>query len=56
MDLKDDRDTALSLFKLINVIVNEMITQDKEIESLYEGLPEGAKKAIEKRDKKGEAA
>lgn len=52
MDLKDDAKTATSLFKLVNIIVNEMITQPKEVQELYCSLPEGAKKAIDKRDTK----
>jgi hypothetical protein len=49
LDLKDDSQTALSLFELLNMIVTYMITQPKEISKLYERLPQGAKAAIEKR-------
>ena len=50
IDIKDDRDTALKLFKWINLIANVMITEPKEVEELYETLPETKLKAIEKRD------
>lgn len=50
IDLKDDRQTALKLFGLVNLIVDIMITQPKNIDVMFESLPEGAKKAIDKRD------
>ena len=52
IDLDDDPQIAYSLFGLINLIVEETITRDKHINALYEGLPETAKKSIEKRDSK----
>lgn len=51
IDLKDDIKTATVLFNLLNKIVEVMITQPKEIDEVYETIPEGARKAIEKRDK-----
>lgn len=51
IDLKDDQDTANELFKLVNIITDVMITQPKKIDELYASLPEGAREAIEKRDK-----
>lgn len=50
--MKDDIKTATALFSLINKKIEVMITQPKEIDEMYEILPEGARKAIEKRDKK----
>lgn len=50
IDLNDDRETALSLFDLINSIAEQMISHPKKVESLYSKLPEGKRKAIEKRD------
>ena len=41
-----------TLFQLINVIANTLITQPKQTQELYDNLPEGARKAIEKRDSK----
>jgi hypothetical protein len=51
LDLKDDRETAISLFDLVNMIVAVMITQPKEVKRVYEKIPKGAKDAIVKRDK-----
>lgn len=51
IDLRDDTETALSLFKLVNLIIEQMITSPKEVEELYKSLPEGAKGQIEKRNK-----
>lgn len=52
IDLKDDTDTAISLFKLLNMIVEIMITQPKKVDEIYGKLPTSAKEAIKKRDKK----
>lgn len=51
IDLNDDRDTANRLFALINSIADQMITHPKNVEMLYEKLPEQKRKAIEERDK-----
>lgn len=50
IDLRDDRDAATQLFKLVNLVAEVMITQPKEIEKLYESLPESARDAIQRRD------
>lgn len=52
IDLKDDRATAEELFDLVNLIAEIMISQPKHIDAMYGNLPENARKAIEKRDKK----
>ena len=52
IDLKDNPPVALSLFKLINVIIDTMITQPNEIDKLFDSLPEGAKRGIKKRNGK----
>lgn len=51
IDFNDSTDIALSLFRVLNFIVEEMITKPKEIDLIYESLPPNAIKAIEKRDK-----
>ena len=51
IDLSDNPEIAHNLFRLINLIVQDRITRPKEIEALYDSLPEGAKNAIVKRDK-----
>ena len=50
IDLKDNRATAEQLFGLANLIAEIMITQPKHVASLYDTLPENARKAIQKRD------
>lgn len=53
MNIKDDKDdtkTAHQLFALVNLIAREMITLPREIEELYEELPESKREAIEKRN------
>jgi hypothetical protein len=50
IDLKDDAQTAHGLFQLVNIIAEKMISEPKEIDRMYEMLPESATKAIGKRD------
>lgn len=50
MDLKDDVKTAISLFQIVNIIVERMITEEKNIAEMYKSLPVEKLKAIEKRD------
>jgi len=50
LDLKDDKETALRLFDLLNAIANQMITHPKTVASLYEKLPPEKREAIERRD------
>jgi hypothetical protein len=52
IDLKDDKATALMLFKLVNIIATDLITNPKEIEEMYKNLPPEKIVAIENRDKK----
>jgi hypothetical protein len=55
IDLRDDKATAVELFELVNLIVEAMIAIPKHIEKMYGALPEGALKAIAKRDAKDES-
>jgi len=50
MDLKDDRETALALFRIINLIVETAITEPKRLDALYASLPKSKLEGIEKRD------
>ena len=50
IDLKDNRETAMQLFALINLIAEVMITQPKLINDLYNSLPQGTRDAIQQRD------
>ena len=51
IDLRDDPDTALQLFNLVNIIVQEMITKPRQVQELYSKLPQGKLQQIEQRDK-----
>jgi len=51
IDLNDDRETALHLFSLLNTIGDQMISNPNKIREIYNKLPEGKRKSIEKRDK-----
>lgn len=52
IDLRDDVETATSLFELINLIAEDRISEPKRIEAMYSALPPGALAAIEERDTK----
>ena len=52
IDLKDNRELAIALFGLVNIIADVMITQPKHVEELYGGLPANLLESIEKRDQK----
>jgi len=52
LDLKDDRATAESLCRLLNIIVDKMISEPKHVDNVYSSLPESARDAIRKRDAK----
>lgn len=53
IDIKDDTATARFLLNCINRICQRLITEKNEAQALFEMLPEGAKAAIERRDKLG---
>jgi hypothetical protein len=50
MDLRDDRDTALAIFRIVNLIVETEITEPKRLETLYASLPQSKLEGIAKRD------
>jgi hypothetical protein len=50
IDLKDDKETALTLLQLVNMIVERRIAGPKKLLKLFAGLPAGALEQIEKRD------
>lgn len=52
IDLNDNPSTTSKLFELVNIIADKMITEPKEIDKLFDGLPDGKKEAIQKRDAK----
>jgi len=51
IDMKDDSATAHTLFGLVNIIADRMISQPKRIAELYGDLPAKALAAIQKRDR-----
>ncbi len=53
IDLKDDKAIALKLFETLNLIIERLISMPNRVEALFQGLPKGALKQIEQRDKKG---
>jgi len=52
INLDDQPQTAGTLFRLVNIIAEKMITEPKEIDALYGSLPEKEREQIEKRDGK----
>ena len=48
--IEDNIEVAMSLFKITKLIVDGIITKPKEIDELYNNLPEGVKNQITKRD------
>lgn len=51
LDLNDSPEVVAALFKLVNLIVEKMITEPKQIAELYQTLPEKKLQGIEQRDK-----
>lgn len=47
----DDKSTAETLMKLLNIITERLITEPKEIDDIFNALPQSTRNAIEKRDK-----
>lgn len=54
IDLKDDRSTAESLFRLLNLIAEKMISEPKHVDDVYDKLPPSVKAQIAARDKQEE--
>lgn len=52
IDLNDNREIANRLFKLVNFIATKLITEPKEIDELYNSLPQSKLDGIKKRDGK----
>lgn len=50
ININEKPEVAQALFKILNIIVEKMVTEPKQIDEIYDLLPEGAKRAIEKRD------
>ncbi|HSQ40339.1 MAG TPA: DUF4145 domain-containing protein [Anaerolineales bacterium] len=52
LDLRDDRDTALSLFALVNFIAEDRITRPKQRSAIYDMIPPAKREAIDARNAK----
>lgn len=52
LDLRDDRETANKLFRLVNFIAQKMITEPREIDEIYGALPADKLDGIKRRDGK----
>lgn len=50
LDMRDDRDTAIELFNLINIIAETRISQPKHLEEFYNSLPEAKRDEIDRQD------
>jgi len=51
IDLRDDIETSNKLFRLVNFIAQKTITEPREIDEIYHGLPPAKLKGIKDRDK-----
>lgn len=51
IDIQDNPDIVSALFKLLNFIVDRMITQKKDIEEIYDLIPESKIQGITNRNK-----
>lgn len=52
IDLKDDLETVNKLFRLVNFIAHKTITEPREIDEIYNGLPADKLAGINQRDAK----
>jgi len=52
MDLQDDKETALALFDLVNMVVDKMIAEPQRMNDLLGRLPQSAREARDQRDAK----
>jgi hypothetical protein len=53
LDIRDDSQTVATLFKLLNIIADNMITEPRVIDDVYETLLPSKREQIDRRDKKG---
>ena len=44
LNIKDDRETATTLFSIVNYIAEKMLTDKRKIDEIYNKLPESAKR------------
>ena len=53
IDLDEKSEVAKTLLSLLNIIVEQLITQPKKINEIYSNLPQSALDGINKRDGNG---
>lgn len=51
IDLKDNKTIAIALFELINIVIENTITQQKKVEVIFNKIPASAKEQIKKRNR-----
>lgn len=56
IDLHDNPETVSRLFKLVNFIADKMLTEQRELDEIYDGLPQDKRDAIARRDASGQGA
>ena len=52
INVDDNKEMAIALFRLMNIIIEKIIIEPKEIDDFYNLMPENKLKGIENRDKK----
>lgn len=50
IDLQDNREISLGLFRIINFVIDKAISEPAHIDSIFSQLPESAREAIERRE------
>jgi hypothetical protein len=50
ISIDDNPEVVMALFKLVNLIVEDMITQPAQVQTMFNALPNTIKEQIEKRD------
>jgi hypothetical protein len=50
IDLRDNPKIAARLFQIINIIIEKMVSEPRQINALFDNLPEGQKHQIARRD------
>lgn len=52
IDLEENPNTPFALFKVLNFVVEKLITEEKEMESIYALIPEGKRENLDNRRSK----
>lgn len=51
INIDDNKELAIAMFRLMNIIIEKMIVEPKEIDNLYNLMPDNKLQGIENRDK-----